>query len=126
MTSKINVTVAQAYKYLEGIRKLESLEVNVPVEVGFPIIENISRIDQALKPSIELRNKTILKYSKGNGQINQSENPEEYKACCNELDKLGNMEIELSIVMVDANKLHDIDLPMWAFFALSFMSIGGN
>lgn len=126
MTSKINVTVAQAYKYLEGIRKLESLEVNVPVEVGFPIIENISRIDQALKPSIELRNKTILKYSKGNGQINQSENPKEYKACCDELDKLGNMEIELSIVMVDANKLHDIDLPMWAFFALSFMSIGGN
>lgn len=125
-SKEIKTTVSSAWKYLEGLNRLESIDINIPVSIGFPIIENIHRIKNAIAPSMELRDKIILKYSNGTNQINKNENPEEYKMCSVELEELGNMEISISILSIDVSSLKSIELPMWAFFALSFMCIGGD
>lgn len=123
-SKNIKVSVANAYKYLEGLNRLESINTSTPVEIGFPIIENIHRIKNALSSSMELRDKIILKYSNGSNQINKDENPDEYEKCSKELEKLGGMELEISILCIEPSKMRSTELPMWAFFALSFMCSG--
>lgn len=126
MTKKYKTTVAMAHNIIENLNKFETLEINLPIEVGFPIIENIRRMQDALESSNKMRDKVILKHSDGTGQINQEESPEEYKACINELTKLGNMDIEIDIYTIDVDKIRTVSLPMWAMFAIGFMMDGGD
>lgn len=123
-SKEIKTTVSSAWKYLEGLNRLESIDINIPVSIGFPIIENIHRIKNAIAPSMELRDKIILKYSNGTNQINKDENPDEYEKCSKELEKLGGMELEISILCIEPSKMRSTELPMWAFFVLSFMCSG--
>ena len=120
-TKKMTTTVAQAFKWLDGLKRLETLDINVPIEIGLPIMNNLHWLQSELVPALELRDKTILKFSNGKNAIDKESDPEKYAACMNELEKLGNAELEVQISMIDMKKLKLENAPIWAFFALDFM-----
>lgn len=91
-----------AYKLLENLSKLDNIDY--PVIVAYRIAQAKKVLEDALQPYMVSREAVISKYlarlPEGVDTITLKDNPVEFKACAEELMKIGELAVDVE------NKFH--------------------
>lgn len=105
---------------LRGLEKVTNLETELPVSIGYKIVQNKKTIEKLLEPFEEMKENIIKKYADKDNEV-KHDNPH-YKDCVIELNELSNQEVEdFEVKKVSLSSIENYDLPISAIKAIGFM-----
>ena len=117
---KRELTNEEALKILEGLTKFRDSDIEIPIEVGYRIIQNIKSLKDALEPYEEARIQTIQKYSDDGESVEpKSKN---YKFCRRDINTLLRIAIDVDVNEIAWSAIKNIKAPMNCVNALMFMT----
>lgn len=114
-----------AYKLLENLSKLENIDY--PVLVAYSIAHAKKLLTDALQPYSVSREAVISKYlarlPEGADTITAKDNPELYKACAEELMKIGEipLDVDEKFRKFPVSELGDMKVSIEAMETLAFL-----
>lgn len=111
----------EAERFAKVLEELSNSDKDLPVEVGFRILQNTQEIKSAAALyQTELSN-IIRKYAKDGETVKREDDPEAFDECKKKIDELGKIEILVDINELTMAQVSGLSLPMKHMRALSFM-----
>lgn len=105
---------------LQGLGRVTELKAELPVSIGYKIVQNKKIIEKLLEPYEEMKDSIIKKYADKDNEV-KYDNPH-YKDCVFELNELSNQDVEeFEAKKVSLSSIEKYDLPISAIEAISFM-----
>lgn len=101
---------------------ISQLEIEVPVKVGFRILQNVQNLNTALMPYAKELDRIIGLYSKDGVSVNEDDDPVIYKKAMGLVNELNAIEIEVEIEEIDISDLKFFKVPMKDMAALKFIT----
>lgn len=110
----------ELFNIVQTLNTFEMSKTELPVKVGFTILQNRQKMRQVIEPFVDARNEIIKKYSSGSMEV--SPENEGYADCLKEMDELGKTDAEpFELKKIKLSDIENIELSAEMISALMCM-----